>query len=158
MKLNKRYARSIRAYLPFYIAASVLTMVKLLMFYLFYIAGTGINAYGDDFFSKYKLESATFSTYREIPDEELTALESKYGVTLEKERFAGVDDGEVRVRVFAPNQKIDLYEIQDGHDLSSDSEVLISAGYAAENGVKPGDPIRIGGVEYCVVRTFLRPD
>lgn len=158
MKLNKRYARSTRANLPFYIAASVLTMVTLLMFYLFYIAGTGINAYGGDFFSKYKLESATFSTYREIPDEELTALESKYGVTLEKERFAGVDDGEVRVRVFAPNQKIDLYEIQDGHDLSSDSEVLISAGYAAENGVKPVDPIRIGGVEYSVAGTFLRPD
>ena len=53
MKLNKRYVRSIRANLPFYIAASVLTMVTLLMFYLFYIAGTGINAYGDKFFSEY---------------------------------------------------------------------------------------------------------
>ena len=91
MKLNKRYVRSIKANLPFYIAASVLTMVTLLMFYLFYIAGTGINAYGDEFFSKNKLESATFSTYKEIPDEELSALGSKYGVTLEKERFAGVD-------------------------------------------------------------------
>lgn len=50
MKLNKRYFRSIRANLPFYIAASILTMVTLLMFYLFYIAGTGINAYGDKFF------------------------------------------------------------------------------------------------------------
>ena len=89
MKLNKRYVHSIKANLPFYIAASVLTMVTLLMFYLFYIAGTGINAYGDEFFSKNKLESATFSTYMEIPDEELSALESKYGVTLEKERFAG---------------------------------------------------------------------
>ena len=71
MKLNKRYVRSIRANLPFYIAASVLTMVTLLMFYLFYIAGTGINAYGDKFFSEYRLESATFTTYKEIPDDEL---------------------------------------------------------------------------------------
>ncbi|MBQ7500652.1 MAG: ABC transporter permease [Clostridia bacterium] len=158
MKLNKRYVRSIKANLPFYIAASVLTMVTLLMFYLFYIAGTGINAYGDEFFSKYKLESATFSTYKEIPDEELSALESKYGVTLEKERFAGVDDGDVRVRVFAPNKKIDLYDIQDGRDLRSDGEVLISAGFAVENGVKPGDKIKIGGKEYTVAGTFLRPD
>ena len=59
MKLNKRYVRSIKANLPFYIAASVLTMVTLLMFYLFYIAGTGINAYGDEFFSKNKLETRT---------------------------------------------------------------------------------------------------
>lgn len=158
MKLNKRYSRSIKANLPFYIAATVLTMVTLLMFYLFYIAGTGINAYGDRFFTKYKLESATFSTYREIPDEELRLLESKYGVTLEKERFAGVDDGDIRVRVFVPGKKIDLYEIQEGHDLKSDSEVLISAGFAAENGVKQGDKIKIGGKEYTVAGTFLRPD
>ncbi len=158
MKLNKRYARNIKANLPFYIAASVLTMVTLLMFYLFYIAGTGINAYGDEFFSKYNLESATFSTYREIPDEELSKLEDKYGITLEKERFAGIDDGDIRVRVFVPNKKTDLYEIQDGRDLKSDGEVLISAGYAVENNIKPGDNIRIGGKEYTVAGTFLRPD
>ena len=50
MKLNKRYTRSIKANLPFYVSASVLTSVTLLMFYLFYIAGTGINSYGDEFF------------------------------------------------------------------------------------------------------------
>lgn len=158
MKLNKRYVRSIRANLPFYIAASVLTMVTLLMFYLFYIAGTGINAYGDKFFSEYRLESATFTTYKEIPDDELPGIESKYSVTLEKEHFAGIEDGNMRIRVFAPNKKIDLYEIQDGHDLRSDSEVIISAGYAEENGVMPGDSIKIGGKEYTVAGTFLRPD
>ena len=84
MKLNKRYARSIKANLPFYVSASVLTMVTLLMFYLFYIAGTGINRYGDEFFSKYRREDATFTTYKEIPDEELEKLEQAYSVTLEK--------------------------------------------------------------------------
>ena len=78
--------------------------------------------------------------------------------TLEKEHFAGIEDGNMRIRVFAPNKKIDLYEIQDGHDLRSDSEVIISAGYAEENGVMPGDSIKIGGKEYTVAGTFLRPD
>ena len=71
MKLNKRYRRSIRADLPFYVSASLLTMVTLLMFYLFYIAGTGIGQYGDDFFANNKREDATFTTYTEIPQEEL---------------------------------------------------------------------------------------
>ncbi len=93
MKLNRRYLRSIRSNLPFYISASILTMVTLLMFYLFYIAGTGINKYGDDFFSKYRLEDATFSTYTEIPDDEIPKLEEEYHVTLEKEHYAGVDEG-----------------------------------------------------------------
>ena len=35
MKLNKRYPRSIRSYLSFYVSASVLTMVTLLLFFLF---------------------------------------------------------------------------------------------------------------------------
>ena len=48
MKLNKRYARSIRSNLSFYVSASVLTMVGLLLFYLFYVAGTGIGRYGDE--------------------------------------------------------------------------------------------------------------
>jgi len=158
MKLNKRYARSIRANLPFYVSASILTMVTLLMFYLFYIAGTGINRYGDEFFSKYKREDAAFTTYREIPDGEIAVLEEKYSVTLEKERFAGVDEGEYRVRVFRPNEKIDLYEVRDGRDILSDNEILISAGYAAENGVNPGDVIRIKDRDYTVAGTFLRPD
>ena len=158
MKLNKRYSRSIRSDLPFYIAASLLTMMTLLMFFLFYIAGNGINKYGDDFFSKYKREDATFSTYAEIPDEELLSLETKYGVTLEKERFAGTDEGDYRVRVFRPNEKIDLYEIHSGNDLKSNEEILISAGYADENGVKTGDKLKINGKNYTVAGTFLRPD
>ena len=158
MKLNRRYARSIRANLPFYISASVLTMLTLLMFYLFHIAGTGINRYGDDFFDKYRREDATFTTYAEIPDGEIPTLEERFGVTLEKERFAGVDEGGYRVRVFVPNEKIDRYELQSGHDLASDGEVLISAGYAEENGVEAGDTVAIGGRDYTVAGTFLRPD
>ncbi|MBQ6043532.1 MAG: FtsX-like permease family protein [Clostridia bacterium] len=158
MKLNKRYTRSIKANLPFYVSASILTMVTLLMFYLFYIAGTGINRYGDEFFEKYRREDATFTTYKEIPDEEIEKLEQAYSVTLEKERFAGVDEGGHRVRVFSPNEKIDLYEIHDGRDINSDNEIVISAGYAAENGVAPGDKIKIKGKDYTVAGTFLRPD
>ena len=135
MKLNKRYRRSIRADLPFYVSASLLTMVTLLMFYLFYIAGTGIGQYGDNFFANNKREDATFTTYAEIPQEKIAALEEKYGVTLERERYAGVDEGDYKVRVFRPNEKIDLYEIHAGRDLRNDGEILISAGYADENGV-----------------------
>lgn len=158
MKLNRRYRRSIRADLPFYVSASLLTMLTLLMFYLFYIAGTGIGQYGDEFFSRNKREDATFATYMEIPLEKISAFEEKYGVTLERERYAGVDEGDYKVRVFRPNEKIDLYEIHTGRDLRNDGEILISAGYADENGVSPGEKISVGGRKYTVVGTFLRPD
>ena len=47
MTLNKRYLRNIKENLSFYIASSVLTVVALLLFYLFYIAGSEIKKYGD---------------------------------------------------------------------------------------------------------------
>ncbi len=47
MTLNKRYLRNVKENLSFYVAAAVLTVVALLLFYLFYIAGTGIKSYGD---------------------------------------------------------------------------------------------------------------
>ena len=158
MKLNKRYARSVRANLPFYIAASLLTTVTLLMFFLFYIAGTGINSFGDEMFSDCRLEDATFTTYSEIPDGGILSLERKYDVSLEKERFAGVDDGRLRVRVFSPTRRIDLFRLQTGHSPSSDDEILISAGYAEENNVKTGDRFTINGRSYRIAGTFLRPD
>ena len=158
MKLNKRYTRNIRSNLSFYISAAVLTMVALLLFYLFYIAGTGINAYGDAFFEKYKVEDATFSTYMEIPDEDLAALEQTYRVTLEKEYFVNCDEDDYSARVFKANKKIDLYEIIEGKEISSPNEILISAGYAENREVKVGDAIQLKGKNYTVAGLFLRPD
>ena len=47
MTLNKRYLRNVKENLSFYVAGAVLTLVDLLLFYFFYIAGTGIKSYGD---------------------------------------------------------------------------------------------------------------
>lgn len=158
MTLNKRYRRNIRENLSFYIAATVLTIVSLLLFYLFYIAGTGIMSYGDAFFEKYHLEDATFTTYMEIPDEDLDALEEKYDVTLEKEHFINIDEDDFNVRVFKKNEKIDLYEVTDGEDVTEDDEIIISKGYAENMGVVIGDKINIRDKTYRVCGYFLRPD
>jgi hypothetical protein len=122
MKLNRRYRRNIRSNIPFYASVTVLTMLTLLLFYLFYIAGTGIRAYGEDFFDTYRCEDATFTVYSEIPDEAVAELETKYSLTLEKEHTASADEGAYHVRVFTPNRKVDLYEIQSGQDLSGDTK------------------------------------
>jgi len=158
MKLNRRYRRNIRNNIPFYASVTVLTMLTLLMFYLFYVAGTGIRAYGEDFFDRYRCEDATFSVYSEIPEEAVAELERKYSLTLEKEHMASADEGSYHMRVFTPNRKVDLYEIQSGHDLSGDDEILISAGYAEEHKVGEGDTIRLKDRDYKVAGTFLRPD
>ena len=58
MTLNKRYLRNVKENLSFYVAAAVLTVVALLLFYLFYIAGTGIKSYviSKNYLSEKKLD------------------------------------------------------------------------------------------------------
>ena len=94
MILNKRYSRNIRSNLSFYIAATVLTAVSLLLFILFYIAGTGINQFGDEFFASQHLEDATFTTYKEINEQEIASLEESYGVVLEAEEYVNIKEGD----------------------------------------------------------------
>jgi putative ABC transport system permease protein len=83
MKLNKRYRRSIKHDRSFYISSSLLTILTLLLFFIMNISGEAIAKFGDDFFAEQKVEDAEFSTYLPIPDEEITALEEKYALTLE---------------------------------------------------------------------------
>lgn len=159
MKLNKRYARNIRSNLSFYISASVLTMVGLLLFYLFYVAGTGIGKYGDDFFSRNNREDASFTTMNEISGEALSELEKKYDVQLEKERYVNTEEADGKhVRVFRANKNIDLYEMIEGRAPEADDEAVISAGYAENNDIHIGDKVTISDREYKVTGWFLRPD
>ncbi|WP_455720117.1 ABC transporter permease [Agathobacter sp.] len=158
MTLNRRYMRNIRENLAFYIAAIVLTIVSLLLFFLFYIAGTGIMNYGDAFFERNNVEDATFTTYQEIPDDEIENIEKKYNVSFEKEHFTNINEDDYKVRVFEANEKIDLYEVIDGKDVSKDNEIVISKGYAVNEKVKIGDKVKIAGKSYKVTGYFLRPD
>ena len=158
MTLNKRYIRNIKENLSFYIAASVLTVVALLLFYLFYIAGTGIKGYGDEFFKDNNLEDATFLTYIEIPDDEIEKIEDKYDVIFEKEYFTNINEDDYKVRLFKADKKIDLYEVIDGSDVSSDDEIVISKGYAVNKNVNIGDKIKIRDTNYTVTGYFLRHD
>lgn len=158
MTLNKRYLRNVKENLSFYIAAAVLTVVALLLLYLFYIAGTGIKSYGDQFFIDNKLEDATFTTYVEIPDNEISNIEKKYNVTFEKEHYVNINEDGYKVRVFKRNKKIDLYEVIDGNDIFNDDEIVISKGYAESEHVSIGDRLTIKGKEYKVTGYFLRPD
>ena len=159
MKLNKRYPRSIRSYLSFYVSASVLTMVTLLLFFLFYTSGTGVQKYADDFAKRNNRQDAQFETYEEIPDEALKSISSKYNVVLEKDHSVNIEepDGK-RSRIFKENKQIDLCEVKKGSRPTNENEVMISLGYAEEHSISIGDKITVGRKERTVTGMFLRPD
>lgn len=158
MKLNKRYVRNIRENLSFYLSATVLTIVTLLLYFLFNIAGNAILDFGEEFFQKNQLEDAHFSTYLPIPAEDLSSLEDKYDLTLEAQHYINLETEGVTARVFSRTEKVDLYEITVGQDVSADDEIVISEGYAVANNVSIGDRLTINGTDYEVVGFMQRPD
>lgn len=158
MKLNKRYLRNMKENRSFYIASSILTIVTLLMFYLFYISGSGILNFSADFFEENRLEDANFTTYTPIPEKDLAWLREEYEVTLEAQHYFNLVKDGTTARVFERTENLDLYVITGGADVSTDQEVILSEGYAENMGIGLGDTIAVGEKEYTVSGYFQRPD
>lgn len=158
MKLNRRYLRSIKENRSFYFASTVLTVVTLLLYFLSNMAGNAILTFSEEFYERNKREDAHFVTYMEIPEEGLSELADTYGVTLEKQRYINIETDGVTARIFERTQAVDMYEVTQGRDVSNDGEIVLSEGYAVENGVQVGGGMKIGGKEYTVAGFMQRPD
>lgn len=158
MKMNRRYIRSIRENRSFYLSSTVLTVVTLLLYFLYNIAGNAILDFSVDFYGRNHIEDAHFSTYMDIPEEKLSELEGTYNVTLEEQRYLNIETDGVTARIFSRTQNIDLYEIAQGKDVAADNEIVISEGYAVENNIEIGSNMKIGSKEYTVTGFLQRPD
>lgn len=158
MKINKRYTRNIKENLSFYLSSLVLTMVALLAFFLMNIAGNGILDFADDFFAEHKLEDANFSVYVDIPEEDISEIEETFNLQMEAQKYINIEQDQKTVRVFQVTKKINTHEITEGADIDSDDEVILSEGYAKNQGIQIGDIIKINNQSYSVSGFFQRPD
>ena len=158
MKLNKRYFRSIKSNVSFYVSATVLTIMTLFLFFMMNIAGKAIWEFGDEFFISRNLEDANFTTYLPIPEEEIEELEEEYSLLLEPQYYSNIETDDVTARVFKKTSEIDLYSVTEGRDVENNDEIIISEGYAVYNEIALGDSVTIGEKEYKVTGYFQRPD
>ena len=158
MKLNKRYARSIKSNLSFYVSATVLTIMTLFLFFIMNIAGEAIWEFGDHFFASQNVEDANFTTYLPISEDEIEELEEEYSVSLEPEYYSNIETDGTTTRVFKKTSEINLYSVTEGKDIEKNDEVIISEGYAVFNKISLGEQITIGNKAYTVTGFFQRPD
>ena len=158
MKLNKRYFRSIKSNVSFYVSATILTIMTLFLYFTMNIAGNAIWEFGDEFFATQNVEDANFTTYLPISDEEIKVLEDKYSLNLEMQSYSNIETDGVTARVFKKTKEINLYSVTEGRDIKENDEVIISEGYAVFNNVALGDKIEIGNRKYTVTGFFQRPD
>lgn len=158
MKLNKRYFRSIKSNLSFYVSSTILTVMTLFLFFMMNIAGKAIWEFGDKFFATQNLEDANFTTYLPISEDEMAEYEEKYNVCLEPQYYGNIETDGVTARVFKKTSEINLYDVTEGKDALADDEIIISEGYAVQNKVSIGDKITVGTQTYTITGFFQRPD
>lgn len=158
MELNKRYFRSIRSNISFYVSSTVLTIMTLFLFFMMNIAGSAIWVFGDEFFETQNVEHANFITYLPISEEEIEELEDEYSVNMEIQYYSNIETDGVTARVFKKTSEINLYSVTEGRDVETNDEIIISEGYAVFNKISLGDQITIGNKAYTVTGFFQRPD
>ena len=182
MMLNKRYARSIRKNLIFYIAASLLTMLCVMAFAILFTCGLGIQNYVTDIFQECVVEDANVQTLFDIDSDDIANYEENYHILMEKQEYLNIyevktlnDKGQdvtakdIGVRIFKENTKINKYKIthlNDGLSYTSvndlkDDEILINEKYANKHNISLNNDqsrIILSGKEYKVVGFFVRPD
>lgn len=158
MKLNKRYVRSIKSNISFYVSSTVLTIMTLFLFFMMNIAGSAIWEFGDEFFETQNVEHANFITYLPISEAEAEELEDEYSVNMELQYYSNIETDGVTARIFKKTSEINLYSVTEGRDVETNDEIIISEGYADFNKISLGDPITIGNKAYTVTGFFQRPD
>ena len=103
------------------------------------------------------IEDGQFTTFVSLTDEQERALTGA-GVELERAFFLDyeLENGSV-LRVFRLREDIDRAELEAGA-LPGDGEVALEKRYCEENGIAPGDRVRVGGFELTVSGICTTPD
>ena len=150
MTLNRKLLRSTGKDLSFYITASLLTALTIMLWVGAFSVAETLKCTYTDLFGKAGLEDACFTVSHDIPAEEVSALEKRYSVILEKQEYRNTTVGDTRLRVFADTEKTDLTQITEGTGISGKNDVLITCDYAKANGISTGDDIELFGQSFKV--------
>lgn len=182
LRLNKRYKRSVKTNLIFYIAASLLTMLSVMAFALLYTCGNGIKTYVFDMFDKCVVEDANVETLSSIEDDDIKKIEKEYNILIEKQESLNVLDAQAydefgnlasvnntHAKIFKNNTKINKYIItEQASDVNlksvndlKDNEIIINEKYANRHNISlksNKNKIKLGDFEFRIVGYFVRPD
>lgn len=158
MVLNKRYIRNFRSNLSFFLSIMILTALVSCL-HVAFDSSYGVQQKSfKELLDEAHLEDAEFMTV--LPLEEEKNLEEEYHVTIEKQPYIDLrmDRSEAEVRVFAPSSEINLYRVQEGRDVESDTDILLSGLFMERQGLSIGDSMTLDGRTYHICGEVIRTD
>ena len=162
MTINKRAGRSVKKNISFYIISIILTAITSMVIVAAVSTGRTLTKVVNDFVDEYKAEDAEFVTYKPLTDDDIENLENEYDVILEHSSYKDVSvrggdlDG-VTIRVFAKPEKVNLYDVREGHE-PGDGETLLTQDFAEAHNIRVGDEISLGDHSYKVSAYTTKAD
>jgi len=158
MTLNKRYLRNVKSNISFYLSITLLTALVVCL-HVAFDSSFGVQQESfQKLLSDSRPEDAELMTM--FPVEDISDLESEYHVSMERQPYIDLDmkGSETEVRVFAPGEKINLYQIQEGSDLEKEDDILLSGLFMERQGLSIGDTIDLSGKTYHIRGKVIKTD
>lgn len=158
MVLNKRFRRNMQHNASFYISASLLTAIAVFAVITIYTAIASMDHSFQAVLKRGNVEDAQFTTLIPIGEADQKGMEETYQIDLEAIHYVDVREKNYTLRVFAPTQSINKYQMLEGEDINQETEVLLNRDFAVANKIEPGNLIEIAGKSYRVSGLAVRPD
>ena len=158
MTLRKKILRSIPKNLSFYITASLLTALTVMMWVgAFSVSMTIADTYAD-VFENAVIEDGNFTASSAISGTDINNLEADFGVILEEQMFRNTELSGSTLRVFADTGKLDKNIIIKGSGLRTDSDILLSYDFAEVHDIGIGGTVELFGQTFTVSGLCNKPD
>lgn len=158
MNLNRRFKRNIRHNLSFYISASLLTAISVYLLISMYSGVVMIEKGFKEIMKAGNVEDAQFTTILPIDSDGTRRIEETYNTELEEIHYVDISEDDNTLRVFAPTEKINLYQILEGEDISKENEILLNRDFALAHDLVVGDTLTLDGKVYTIKGLAVRPD
>ena len=158
MTLQKRIRRGLRKNLSFYITGSVLTALCIMLWVGAFSASRTLSATYNKLYEQTSLEDGQFTTSLPLTDGDIEALESEFGVLLERQLYRNLPRGDSTLRLLSHSPKINRAVVFEGSPLGDCNDVLITYNYAKAQGISVDDTITLADREFTVCGLCIRPD
>jgi len=156
--LFKRALRDLKAGWARYIALSALIIFSIFIVVSLMGAAVTVIDCTEKNDRQQSLEDGEFSVFVPLRAEEEKEITDK-GVSIEKMFFTDYAVNEKQVlRAFKVRENINKISLVEGRLPEKDSEAVIERRYSEVNGVKPGDIVSIGGMNFTVTGVGVTPD
>lgn len=158
MTLRKKIVRGIPKNLSFYITASLLTALTVMMWVGAFSVSMTIRETYADVFENAVIEDGNFTSSAVISETDIQKLEADFGVILEEQMFRNTEFSDSTLRVFADTKKLNKNVIIAGSGLQTDSDILLTYDFAKAHDIGVGDSVELFGKTFGVTGLCMKPD